>query len=210
MIQSTACMRQFKAYADLSGIFLIDRFAADNNKTRHILIIVTDIFCKNRKSVELSCRTACDRSLGFLFCSSLTFLAEAAVFSVLTCFPGRMVFQIMFTLCKCLRMGIDGIGSPPAEAPGSPRSTCCTRYILLSHNIKLIFCQKIINILSQSLLWNSRSEVPHNLPSPKATSSIACPKGFDMVAVDLISENMPAWLHSCMHPPRPEKQRLHP
>ena len=33
MIQSTACMRQFKAYTDLSCIFLIDwLFAADNNK----------------------------------------------------------------------------------------------------------------------------------------------------------------------------------
>lgn len=32
MIQSTACMRQFKAYTDLSGIFLIDWLAADNNK----------------------------------------------------------------------------------------------------------------------------------------------------------------------------------
>ena len=56
MIQSTACMRQFKANADLSGIFLIDWLAADNNKTRHILVIMTDIFCKNRKPVEITCR----------------------------------------------------------------------------------------------------------------------------------------------------------
>ena len=56
-------MRQFEAYADLSCIFLIDRFTADNDETCHILVIVADVFGKDGKSVELACCTACDRRL---------------------------------------------------------------------------------------------------------------------------------------------------
>ena len=99
----------------------------------------------------------------------------------------------MFALCKRLRMRINGIDLLHRNSRKSQKHMLYS-HALLTHNIKLIFCQKIINIRHNPLcgildrkhriIGLSKSNLLHRRP-----------KGSDMVAVDLIRKICP---HGCI------------
>ena len=149
IIKSPSLMGKLKADTDLLGFFLIDCSVADNDKSCDVLLIMADIFCKEFKPEQLPCFSACNGCAGRIPFFTDFFCRGCCVFRFY-CFPSGILFQKTSALGKSLRMRIY-CSDILQGASRKPKKNMIHPYHLLSYNMKLVFCKKIINICHNAL-----------------------------------------------------------